>query len=150
MSDARPSVLVVDDDAAVADAYRLLLDHDYDVTVATRGGEALGAIDETTDVMLLDREMPDVSGDEVLQRIRNHGYDCAVALVTATELTERDDHLPFDAYLTKPVDKATLRSAVSRLVSLDTYESAPDASGAVEVGWGGNVVRTDRGWEQVS
>lgn len=149
MGDERQSILVVDDDAAVADAYRLLLERDYEVSVVTGGNEAIQAIDETFDVILLDRKMPEMPGDEVLQWVRDRGYDCAVAFVTAAEPFEDDRQLPFDAYLTKPVDKATLRSAVERLVSLDA--SVDDtANEPPSVSWGGDVVRTNRGWEFVS
>lgn len=150
MGDERQSVLVVDDDAAVADAYRLLLEQDYEVSVATGGNEAIQAIDETTDVMLLDRKMPEMPGDEVLRRVRDHGYDCAVAFVTAAEPFEDDRRLPFDAYLTKPVDKATLRSAVARLANLDTPAVDGTVTEPPSVSWGGDVVRTNRGWEFVS
>jgi CheY-like chemotaxis protein len=152
MGDERQSVLVVDDDTAVADAYRLLLEEDgnYEVSVANGGPEAMEVVDETFDVILLDRKMPEMPGDEVLRRVRERGYECAVAFVTAAEPFDGDEQLPFDAYLTKPVDKTTLRAAVDRLVSIKGTSREDPADGQQNVPRGGNVVRSESGWEYVS
>jgi CheY-like chemotaxis protein len=151
MGNERQSVLVVDDDTAVADAYRLLLEEDgnYEVSVANGGPEAMDVVDETFDVILLDRKMPEMPGDEVLRRVRERGYECAVAFVTAAEPFDGDERLPFDAYLTKPVDKTTLRAAVDRLISMGTGREHP-VDGQQNVPRGGNVVRSESGWEYVS
>jgi DNA-binding response OmpR family regulator len=79
------SVLVVDDEAAVADLYGEMLAERYDVETAYGGTEALEVVDETFDIVLLDRRMPDRSGDEVLREMRRRNLDCRVAMVTAVE-----------------------------------------------------------------
>lgn len=43
-------------------------------------------IDEDVDVVLHDCRMPDRSGGQTLERIREQGYDCRVAMVTAVDL----------------------------------------------------------------
>ena len=76
---ARPiHVLMIEDDTAIADMYRLQLEHDgYRVTVATNGdvAEATMAVD-SPDVVLLDLLLPDRSGFDVLaslnERLPNH------------------------------------------------------------------------------
>ncbi|MFB6105679.1 MAG: response regulator, partial [Halobacteriaceae archaeon] len=65
---ARPTVVVVDDEEGIAEAYSYWLSDEYDVRTAQSGAGALETIDEDVDVVLLDRRMPDRSGDEVLDR----------------------------------------------------------------------------------
>ena len=67
---AKPVVLVVDDDEDLADTCEYWLRDDYDVRVAYGGEDALNQIDETGDVVLLDRRMPKLSGDAVLEGTR--------------------------------------------------------------------------------
>ena len=124
MSDANPSVLVVDDEQSVAEAYSLWLKGEYDVETAFDGGEALELVDETTDVVLLDRRMPGVSGDEALEAMREAGYDCRVAMVTAVDPDFDIVEMPFDSYLTKPVTRDDVIEAIDELLKIDEYEDA--------------------------
>ncbi|MFB6156520.1 MAG: response regulator transcription factor [Haloferacaceae archaeon] len=106
----RATVLVVDDERAVADACSLLLRQEYDVRTAYGGKEALEAVDDDVDVMLLDRRMPDISGDGVLNELRVRGIDRAVIMLTAVEPSLAVADMAFDDYLRKPVDRATCSS----------------------------------------
>ncbi|MDY6780939.1 MAG: response regulator, partial [Halobacteria archaeon] len=74
------NVLIVDDDPHVADLYSDWLEGSYDTRTANDGGSALEMIDSDTDVVVLDRRMSSVSGDEVLERLRDEGLDCRVAV----------------------------------------------------------------------
>ena len=62
-------VLVVDDEPDIAESYEMWLQEDHDVEMATSGEAALEALDESVDVLLLDRRMPEMSGDEVLRAL---------------------------------------------------------------------------------
>jgi len=123
--DADPAtVLVVDDEPNVADAYALWLSEDYDVRTATGGEEALAALedDPDVDVVLLDRRMPELSGDEVLAVIRERGIGCRVAMVTAVDPDFDIADMDVDAYLTKPVGAEELRDVVEQLLRVATYD----------------------------
>jgi len=109
-------VLVVDDEADLAEAYGTWLEAEHEVEVVTDGEAALEAIDETVDVVLLDRRMPGLSGDEVLETIRERDLDCRVAMVTAIDPEFEVIRMGFDAYLTKPVSSTELRETVQRLL----------------------------------
>lgn len=111
-------VLIVDDVESVADTYALQLGEDYDVEVAYSGETALEAVDEDLDVVLLDRRMPEYSGEEVLLEIRDRGYAPMVALVTAVDPTPEAAAMPFDDYLIKPFTAEELRTTVERLVEI--------------------------------
>jgi CheY-like chemotaxis protein len=117
--DERPTVLVVDDEQDVAEAYALWLSGDYDVRTAHHGQEALEQMDDDVDVILLDRRMPRMSGDEVLQEITKRRYDCLVGMVTAVEPDYDIVDMEFDEYLTKPVTRQEINDTVEGLLALD-------------------------------
>ena len=105
MSDAQATVLVVDDNRAVADTYAAFLDGEYAVRTAYGGEAALEALDASVDVMLLDRRMPDRSGDEVLAETNSRALDPRVVMLTAVDPDFDIVDMPFDAYVVKPVDR---------------------------------------------
>jgi len=121
-SGREPTVLVVDDEEAVADAYSAQLRSEYDVRTAYGGEDALATIDEAVDVVLLDRRMPDISGDEVLERIRERSLGCQVVMVTAVDPDFDIVEMPFEEYLQKPASKAELVEAIDRQVTVTEYD----------------------------
>ncbi|SEO77352.1 Response regulator receiver domain-containing protein [Halogranum amylolyticum] len=122
MSDAPPLVLVVEDERDLADLYATWLSSEYRVRTAYGGYEALDALDDEVDVVLLDRRMPGLSGDEVLEAVRDRGIDCRVAMVTAVEPDFDIVAMGFDDYLVKPVTKEALRETVSTLCTRNDYD----------------------------
>lgn len=117
------TVLVVDDEQDVADLFASQLAPDYDVITAYGGEQAIDALAENdVDVVLLDRRMPGLSGDEVLAHIHDEGYECRVAMVTAVDPGFDIVEMPFDDYLTKPVSRDDVHEAVHRLLTLTRYD----------------------------
>lgn len=123
MGETRPSesddvtVLIVEDDAGVADVFRRWLSPEYTVQIASSGTEALERIDrDTIDVVLLDRVMPGLSGDDILERIRSRDGEIMVAVVSAVEPDFDVLSMGFDDYVTKPSSKKELRSTVDDLL----------------------------------
>lgn len=120
--DTDPTVLVVDDEPNITALFETWLADDYRVVTANDGSEALERVDDGVDVALLDRRMPGRSGDDVLSAIRDGGYDVRVAMVTAVEPDLDVVEMPFDDYLTKPVDREDLESVVRGLLARKQYE----------------------------
>ena len=116
-----PTVLVVDDERDLADLFANWLGNPYSVRTAYDGAEALGQLDGAVDVVLLDRRMPELSGDEVLREIRENELDCRVVIVSAVEPDFDVVDMGFDDYLTKPVLKEDLRDAVERMLTRSEY-----------------------------
>lgn len=77
--------LVVDDTKNIRTLLRIYLElNDFEVLLATNGYEALSLIDtEAVDLIFLDIKMPEVSGTEVLKRIRAKGIVVPVVIMTA-------------------------------------------------------------------
>ncbi len=117
-------VVVVDDEERVADVYATFLADDHDVEVAYGGEEALDVVDATVDVVLLDRRMPGLHGDEVLERLRDRGYDGRVVMVTALDPGYDIIDMDFEQYVCKPIDRDELRTIVRRELLRSNYDDA--------------------------
>jgi CheY-like chemotaxis protein/signal transduction histidine kinase/HAMP domain-containing protein len=91
----RKRLLVVEDNPAEQLSIRELLGYDdIDVSVATTGREALAVLeDEPFDCVVLDLRLPDMSGFEVLERLRDTPSlsDVPVVVFTGKELSPEED-----------------------------------------------------------
>ena len=117
----QPTILVVEDEEALIELYVRWLEDEYDVRTAEGGEEALEEFDDSVGVVLLDRLMPGMSGDEVLEDVREQSADCKVAMVTAVEPDFDVITMGFDDYLIKPVERETLLETIERLLSRSAY-----------------------------
>jgi DNA-binding response OmpR family regulator len=119
------TVLVVDDDADLAETYALWLRDYVDVHTAYDGTEALDVLAEhDVDVVRLDRRMPSRSGDALLAAMRDTGSDQRVAMITAVDPALDVVEMPFDDYLVKPVDHDDVLSTVELLLALADHADA--------------------------
>ena len=116
------TVVVVDDEKEVADAYALRLRGRYDVVTVYGGEEALAVIDDDTDVVLLDRFMPGISGDEVLRQLREQGTECRIVMVTAVDPELDILEMPFDDYLCKPVGSEDFVAAIDNQLRILAFD----------------------------
>lgn len=116
------TVLIVDDEKAVADVYALRLGDRYETETAYGGAAALEVVDSDIDVVLLDRRMPDVSGDDVLETIRERELGTRVIMITAVDPDFDIIDMPFDDYLCKPVEKDDLVAAIDQQLAARRYD----------------------------
>lgn len=116
---SRGQVLIVDD----APDNRLLIQHyvirlGYQVEIAASGPEAVEkALKTNFDVILMDVQMPEMDGFEVVKRLRSHG--CCTPIVALTAHTMKGDRERclangFDDFLGKPVDRNLLTLCLKR------------------------------------
>jgi two-component system, LuxR family, response regulator FixJ len=84
LSAARPTVYVVDDDFGVLGSLRFLLETDGFEVEAFRSGSALlnVAASKGADCFVIDYKMPNMSGIELAERLRNRGIDTPIILIT--------------------------------------------------------------------
>jgi DNA-binding response OmpR family regulator len=123
-SAAEVHTLVVDDEREVADAYALRLRGYCDVETVYSGESALSTVAETSvDIVLLDRHMPGMSGDDVLSELVARGYDGQVVMVTAVDPGIDVLDMPFDDYLCKPVDREDVRAVIDQQRRILAYET---------------------------
>ncbi len=119
---AKPRILVIDDEAAIRDSLKMLLEYDgYEFVGAATGQEGLALAErDTPDLVLLDVKMPGMDGIEVLERLRVLNDTVPVVVVsghgtisTAVEATKKG---AFD-FIEKPF--ASERVLVSLRNALD-------------------------------
>jgi CheY-like chemotaxis protein len=115
-------VLVVEDDADMADMLNQVLGHFFHVNVAMDGTEALEWLkDNKPDLIVCDVMMPIMNGYELTRRLRNQTATQTIPIILLTALTADDKHLKgiqagADAYLTKPFDIQLLISSCRQLI----------------------------------
>ncbi|MCU1347210.1 MAG: two component system regulatory protein [Acidobacteria bacterium] len=84
----RPRILVVDDDVPILTLMRnLLREFGFEAVVAGTGAQALAAArEQPPDLVLLDINMPEMSGDEVIRALRrDHGAEQMPILILSGE-----------------------------------------------------------------
>src|SRR5712692_943826 len=113
-------VLVVDDDEGIRDLLRLLLEEEgFCVALARNGREALDRVAEKPPLLvLLDLQMPEMSGWEAHQRLRAEHAGLPVVVMTAGEHARREaDQHGADGFLAKPFELADVLNTVARFVA---------------------------------
>ena len=82
--DQKPTVLIVDDEAAPRAALTQILKQDFNILTAEDGRHALAVInDRGVDLITLDLKLPDTSGADVLKEIKRSHREIEVIMVTA-------------------------------------------------------------------
>ena len=117
----KPTILVVDDELGARQSLEVILEDDYRVLSAENGREALEVLQrESIDLILLDVNMPDMDGLEVLRRIREQDEALDVIMVSALNLARKAvDSIRLGAYdyITKPYEPEDILSTVHRAIS---------------------------------
>ena len=113
-------ILIVDDEEGARESLEVILDEHYDVEAVGDGMSALARIREKPfDVVLLDVNMPEVSGLEVLKRIKDHDDAIEVIMVSAADRArEATVSLRSGAYdyITKPYEPEEILEAVEKVI----------------------------------
>src|SRR5579864_7699843 len=120
--DTRGNVLVVDDESDIRESLQLLLgDGGYSVDLAQNAAEGLHKMESRGyDLVLLDLMMPDRSGMEVLQEVRQRDHETPIFMITAYGSVEAAvKALKFGAndYFSKPWDNEKLLIEIDRMIA---------------------------------
>jgi adenylate cyclase len=124
---AAPRILVVDDlpqNVRLMEA--VLLPHGFDVVTASSGEEGLEALARNKpDLVLLDVQMPGVSGYDVCRQIRANPATSALPIVLVTSSASEDRAAGIDAgaddFIQKPFDESELLARVRSLLRVKRY-----------------------------
>ena len=119
-------ILVVDDDILVVEAlHELLTASGYEVSMATRGQDALDLLDrEHFDLLILDVVMPKMTGFDVCMEVRKR--DDEKSKVKIIMLSAKDEPTDFSVgekygcslYLTKPLDPGRLKELIAEALGV--------------------------------
>jgi PleD family two-component response regulator len=130
MTEAKPKLLIIEDDLDLADMLTAYFRVEgYEVVAVNRGEEGV-QVSKTThpDLILLDVRLPDIDGVEVVDRLHGVHKAADIPIIFLTDKLDLIDdlrglELGVDGYITKPFDVQDLRLRVRnvlRRVSQDT------------------------------
>lgn len=129
-----PTLLIVDDEPNVVYSLKKRLKSDsLDVITASTAREGIEmVIERNPDAVLLDVRLPDMSGLDAFEVIREHDSRLPVIVITAHATTETAIEAmkrgAFE-YLLKPLDLPELREIVSRAIHLGSLSRVPAVFG---------------------
>src|ERR1041384_6913017 len=128
ISESRGKVLVVDDESDIREGLELLLTSEgYTVELAQNGTEGIQKIESRNyDLVLLDLMMPDRSGMEVLQEVRQRDRETPIFMITAygsAEAAVSALKLGANDYFSKPWDNEKLIIEIDRMIALKRRET---------------------------
>lgn len=87
-----PKILLVEDDYAIANLYRIKLESNkHDVRIAINGLEGLRLVEDSIpELVLLDLKMPIMSGEEFLQKFRKNSNYQDVPVIILTNISREE------------------------------------------------------------
>ncbi|OGO65432.1 MAG: hypothetical protein A2030_09575 [Chloroflexi bacterium RBG_19FT_COMBO_50_10] len=123
-------ILVVDDNRQISDflAGTMLPSLGYEVLVARDANTAIKLVKQrkaNLDLMLLDLQLPDLTGLELLRRLDKDGYHIPTILMTghgSEQVAAEAFRLGVHDYLSKPLDETLLTEAITRSLSVSRLQ----------------------------
>lgn len=122
ISDEKAHILVVDDNAMMLRSIKNMLDEKYSVAVAASGVQAFVAIGKKMpDLILLDYEMPQMNGKEVMEKLQSDGELSEIPVVFLTSADSKEIVMELLAlkpagYILKPVDADMLFNKLEEII----------------------------------
>lgn len=119
---ARKHILIVDDDPVMLRTIKHYLEEEYVVATAPSGKFALKFLEQRhTDLVLLDYEMPELSGSEVFKMIRENEKTAKLPVVFLTGISDVQKikvvlAMQPNAYLLKPVEYERLHKTITEIL----------------------------------
>jgi len=114
-------ILIVDDELAIRESLRMILQQDYEVLAVSSGAEALEKMREGgIDLVLLDVIMPGLDGIQLLERMKSE-YDIPVIMITAANTIKtavQAMKLGAYDYIPKPFDVDEIKIVVQKVLSI--------------------------------
>lgn len=109
------NVVIVEDEESLAELFAYRLEDEYNTTIAPHAGDAIANITNETDFVLLDRRLPGMSGDKILEYINDEPITVNVIIISAIDPCEKVIHEPYDEYITKSVNNGEIKNAIQRV-----------------------------------
>jgi CheY-like chemotaxis protein len=130
MAEAKPVILIVEDDLDVADMLNAYFRvQGYDVMTVNWGEDALRTCTtHNPNLVILDIRLPDIDGYEVARRLRSQRRTREIPIIFLTEKRARADRLQglelgADDFITKPFDVQELRLRVRNTLRRSSHDS---------------------------
>lgn len=118
-----PKILIADDDLEILELLKFTFENEhYSVVTAVDGLETVDKVStEKPDIIILDINMPKLSGFEVCEKVRADSSTCLIPIIILTSLTKTKDRitgikLGADEYMSKPFEPFELLARVEGLL----------------------------------
>ena len=127
---SKQKILVVDDEPGNLSLLRQILKHEYDLTFAKSGADALDNVfKQKPDLVLLDVMMPGMDGYAVCERIKEDPRSSDLPVIFCTAMSDEVDEvkgfsLGAADYITKPVRPAVVLARVKTQLALSDQNRA--------------------------
>lgn len=116
-------ILLIEDDLIVQQVHFDILSRlGYIVDIAANGIQALNLLHNSYDIILIDIELPDISGIEIARIIRQDLYNLSIPLATLTtystlEIKKSCEAAGINYFMTKPVKPGLLKKILNKISS---------------------------------
>ncbi len=122
------SVLIVDDEKVICNGLERLLKNDYVIHKASNGIEAMDilTIHKDIDVMLCDIKMPEMNGNELIERIRTENnciYIIVISAATSPAIICDAMKKGANDFIRKPFGINQIEKTIKRAVASRNYSS---------------------------
>ncbi len=123
-------VLVIDDNVILLRTVKDMLESRYTVSIATSGAQAFESMSiKRPDLVLLDYEMPDMDGAEIMKILSESSASCDIPVIFLTssasrEVVTRLIKLNPAGYLLKPPNKQLMIDAIEKALGCDSTEES--------------------------
>lgn len=121
-------VMIADDHVMIREGIRQLLEFDGNIKVIAEAGDGIECLEKLKvvrpDVLLLDINMPNKNGIEVLERMRNRSYNTKVLILTVHNEVEyllRAVDIGVNGYILKDSGSAELKRAIAAVINGESY-----------------------------
>lgn len=124
-------VMIADDHSLIREGIKQLLEFDGSIQVVSEASNGVECLDKLEnhipDILLLDINMPEKNGLEVLDEIKKKDYDVKVLILTVHNELEyllKAVDIGVDGYILKDSESAELKRAIQSIMSGENYIQA--------------------------
>lgn len=124
-------VMIADDHSLIREGIKQLLEFDGSIQVVSEASNGVECLDKLEnyipDILLLDINMPEKNGLEVLDEIKKKDYDIKVLILTVHNELEyllKAVDIGVDGYILKDSESAELKRAIQSIMSGENYIQA--------------------------
>ena len=131
----KEQILIIEDDPDIREGVRILLESEnYEVREAPDGAKGLAALEESTDLVILDVMMPKKDGLEACQEIRSFSTVPIIMLTARSEDADKIIGLESgaDDYVTKPFNILELKARIRALLRRASMPAAGPSAAVIE------------------
>ena len=116
----KKKILICDDEEGVRESLKLILEDDYDLSLAANGNEAIEKVKkESPDLVILDIKMPKISGVDTLKEIKKASPNTKVIIASGYKSVEVAAEVMKDGasdYMVKPFESKEVLSKVKSII----------------------------------